>query len=170
MGLRKDLHIGALLGLESVRIQWFNKYGSYPDKNTQDIIFKEFVPMQLSCLHKYSTIIPGANATIQYLRNNGIKTGLTTGFIKKLSDILCEEAKKQGVDLDSIVAGDEVRHGARPSPSMVYKNLDNLGIYPIQSVVKVDDTVSGVRVLTRAVGRLGYVDGQIILTMILWNN
>ena len=27
---------------------------------------------------------------------------------------------------------------------MVYKNLDNLGIAPIQSVLKVDDTVGGV--------------------------
>jgi len=144
MGLRKDLHIGALLKLESVRIQWFVKYGSYPDENTQNIMFKEFVPMQLSCLHQYSTIIPGADTTVQYLRKNGIKTGLTTGFTKEMSDVLREEAKKQGVDLDTTVAGDEVVHGARPSPFMVYKNLDNLGIYPIQAVVKVDDTVTGV--------------------------
>jgi len=27
---------------------------------------------------------------------------------------------------------------------MIYKNLINLGIYPIDSVVKVDDTISGV--------------------------
>ena len=42
------------------------------------------------------------------------------------------------------VAGDEVVHGARPSPFMVYRNLDLLDVHPIQSVVKVDDTTSGV--------------------------
>jgi phosphonoacetaldehyde hydrolase len=45
---------------------------------------------------------------------------------------------------DASVAGDEVIHGARPKPFMVYRNLDLLDVHPIQSVVKVDDTVSGV--------------------------
>ena len=40
--------------------------------------------------------------------------------------------------------GDEVINGARPKPFMVYRNLDLLDVQPIQSVVKVDDTVSGV--------------------------
>ena len=35
-------------------------------------------------------------------------------------------------------------NGARPKPFMVYRNLDLMNIHPIQSVVKVDDTVSGV--------------------------
>jgi len=34
--------------------------------------------------------------------------------------------------------------GFRPAPFMVYQNLCNLGVYPIESVVKVDDTVTGV--------------------------
>ena len=45
---------------------------------------------------------------------------------------------------DASVAGDEVIHGARPKPFMVYRNLDLMDISPIQSVVKVDDTVSGI--------------------------
>lgn len=35
-------------------------------------------------------------------------------------------------------------NGARPKPFMVYRNLDLMNVNPIQSVVKVDDTVSGV--------------------------
>src|SRR6185503_11381367 len=73
------------------------------------------------------------------------KLGLTTGFTKKMSDVLRAEAEKQGVFLDTTVAGDEVECGARPSPSMLFKNLDRLGINtPMSSVVKVDDTVSGI--------------------------
>ena len=45
---------------------------------------------------------------------------------------------------DASIAGDEVEHGARPKPFMVYRNLDLLDVHPIQSVVKVDDTISGV--------------------------
>ena len=52
--------------------------------------------------------------------------------------------KKQGYTPDASVAGDEVINGARPKPFMVYRNLDLMNVHPIQSVVKVDDTVSGV--------------------------
>ena len=46
--------------------------------------------------------------------------------------------------LHASVAGDEVVHGARPKPFMVYRNLDLLDAWPIESVIKVDDTTSGV--------------------------
>ena len=52
--------------------------------------------------------------------------------------------KKQGYTPDASVAGDEVVNGARPKPFMVYRNLDLMNVHPIQSVVKVDDTVSGI--------------------------
>ena len=61
-------------------------------------------------------------------------------------DILLRDAHKQGYKPDYSVAGDEVENnmGFRPAPFMIYKNLVNLGVYPISSVVKIDDTVSGV--------------------------
>ena len=59
-------------------------------------------------------------------------------------DILEEDARKQGYTPDASVAGDEVINGARPKPFMVYRNLDIMDVHPIQSVIKVDDTVSGV--------------------------
>jgi phosphonoacetaldehyde hydrolase len=148
MGLRKDLHIGALLKMSTVREQWKKLFGEYPNKDDTDDttteIFKKFIPMQLACLNMYGEIIPGADIMTQQLRNSGVKLGLTTGFTKEMSDVLRIEAEKQGVILDTTVAGDEVECGARPYPSMLYKNLDRLGIERIQSVVKVDDTVSGI--------------------------
>ena len=59
-------------------------------------------------------------------------------------DILEADAKKQGYVPDASVAGDEVEHGSRPKPFMVYRNLDLLDVHPIQAVVKVDDTTSGI--------------------------
>ncbi len=75
---------------------------------------------------------------------DGIKIGSTTGFVRSMVDILEEDAKTQGYVPDASVAGDEVAHGARPKPFMVYRNLDLLDVSPIQSVVKMDDTVSGI--------------------------
>ena len=70
-------------------------------------------------------------------------------------DILEEDAKTQGYLPDASVAGDEVEHGARPKPFMLYRNLDLLDVHPIQSVIKVDDTISGVGEALEACGYAG---------------
>jgi phosphonoacetaldehyde hydrolase len=80
----------------------------------------------------------------QRLQGQGIKIGSSTGFTRPMVDILEKAAKKQGYVPDASVAGDEVLHGARPRPFMVYRNLDLLDAWPIESVIKIDDTTSGV--------------------------
>ncbi len=144
MGLRKDLHIKALTEVPEIRERWKGVHGKYPDQSDVDSMFADFVPMQLECLRNYTDLLPGVAEVIQRLQSQGIKIGSTTGFIRAMVDILEEEAAKQGYTPDASVAGDEVIHGARPGPFMVYKNLDILGIQPIQSVIKIDDTVSGI--------------------------
>lgn len=144
MGLRKDLHIKALTEIPEIRERWKKVRGAYPGDGDVERMFADFVPAQLACLRQYTNLLPGVAEVTQRLQKKGIKIGSTTGFTRSMVDILEEEAAKQGYRPDSSVAGDEVVHGARPGPFMVYKNLDMLGIYPIQSVIKVDDTVSGV--------------------------
>ena len=144
MGLRKDLHILELTKVPEIRERWKTVYGKYPDQRDVDDIFKYFVPMQLACLRKYTTLLPHVAEVTQKFQKEGIKIGSSTGFVRSMVDILEEDAKKQGYTPDASVAGDEVINGARPKPFMVYRNLDLMNVNPIQSVVKVDDTVSGV--------------------------
>ena len=144
MGLRKDLHIKALTEVPEIRHRWKEIKGKDPDQGDVDAMFEDFVPMQLDCLRQYTGLLPGVAEVIQRLQKQGIKIGSTTGFVRSMVDILEEDAKKQGYVPDASVAGDEVVHGARPKPFMVYKNLDMMDVHPIQSVIKVDDTVSGI--------------------------
>ena len=144
MGLRKDLHIEALTEVPEIAARWEGVHGKRPGQEEVDAMFADFVPMQLACLREYTTLLPGVVETTQRLQAEGIKIGSSTGFVRAMVDILEEDAKKQGYVPDASVAGDEVVHGARPKPFMVYRNLDLLDAHPIQSVVKVDDTVSGV--------------------------
>lgn len=131
--------------MPSVRERWKSVYGKYPDQADVDNMFTDFVPMQIAVLKKYSELIPGTVKAVDRLRNElGCKIGVTTGFTRSMVDVLLAEAKKQGYEPDVNVAGDEVAHGARPKPFMVYRNLDLLDVPDIYSVVKVDDTVSGV--------------------------
>ncbi len=144
MGLRKDLHIKALTEDPVIAERWKGVHGKAPGQDDVDTMFADFVPMQLDCLRKYTDLLPGVADVINRLQAQGIKIGSTTGFVRSMVDILEEEAAKQGYKPDASVAGDEVVHGARPAPHMVYKNLDLMGVHTIQSVVKIDDTVSGI--------------------------
>ena len=144
MGLRKDLHILELTKLPKIRERWNKVHGRSPDQGDVDRMFADFVPMQLDCLRKYTTLLPHVADVTQKFQKEGIKIGSSTGFVRSMVDILEEDAKKQGYTPDASVAGDEVVNGARPKPFMVYRNLDLMNVHPIQSVVKVDDTVGGV--------------------------
>ena len=100
--------------------------------------------MQLDCLRKYTTLLPGVKDVCLGLQDQGIKIGVSTGFVRSMVDVLLEDSIKQGFTPDATVAGDEVVNGARPDPHMVFKNLDLMNITDIKSVVKCDDTVSGI--------------------------
>ena len=144
MGLRKDLHIKMLTEDPEIRDRWAGVHGKAPDQGNVDAMFEDFVPMQLDCLRKYTSLLPGVADVTQAVQKQGIKIGSTTGFIRVMVDILEADAKEQGYVPDASVAGDEVVNGARPKPFMLYRNLDLLDVHPIQSVIKVDDTLSGV--------------------------
>ena len=145
MGLRKDLHIEAITKMPEVRKRWQHRYARPPNKKDVLKMFKDFVPAQIECLPEYSTIIPGTREAVDRLRGGlKLKIGVTTGFTRPMANVLLTALKAQGYEPDVDVTGDEVENGARPQPFMVYENLERLGVFPIQSVVKVDDTVGGV--------------------------
>ncbi|NOX39791.1 MAG: phosphonoacetaldehyde hydrolase [Alphaproteobacteria bacterium] len=144
MGLRKDLHIKMLTQDPVIAAHWEAVKGRAPTQADVDAMFVDFVPLQLDCLRKYTTILPGVKDVLVDFQAQGIKIGASTGFVRSMVDILLEDSIKQGFTPDATVAGDEVINGARPDPHMVYKNLDLMNITDIRSVVKCDDTVSGV--------------------------
>ena len=144
MGLRKDLHITALLEEPGIRMRWHEAHGREPNNDDIARMYSDFVPMQLACLREHAALLPGAAETVRALRARGIKVGCTTGFTRAMVDILEEETAKYGYVLDASVAGDEVTNGVRPRPFMLYRNLELMDVHPICSVVKVDDTTSGI--------------------------
>ena len=144
MGLRKDIHIQKLTQVPEIAARWEAIKGKPPTQDDVDEMFAEFVPAQLACLPKYTTLLPGVKEVCAQLQAQGIKIGVSTGFVRVMVDVLLKDVIAQGVTPDATVAGDEVLHGARPDPHMVYKNLDLMGITDIKSVVKVDDTISGI--------------------------
>jgi phosphonoacetaldehyde hydrolase len=144
MGLRKDLHIGELTKDPIIREKWKAVHGKYPDQSNVDTMFADFVPAQVACLPKYTDLLPGTAEVCTRLQKQGIKIGVSTGFLRTMVDVLLKDAIAQGFIPDATVAGDEVEQGARPKPFMVYRNLDLMDVSPIESVLKVDDTTGGI--------------------------
>eukprot|EP00743_Colponemidia_sp_Colp-15_P002308 GILK01002502.1.p1 GENE.GILK01002502.1~~GILK01002502.1.p1 ORF type:complete len:317 (+),score=43.07 GILK01002502.1:62-1012(+) len=150
MGTHKKVHIRKITELESVRAKWRARHGRDVTETDVEAMFKAFVPMQLAVLKDYSTMIPGAIDTVRHLqKDKGIKIGCSTGFTRAMLDIVGKEAAKAGYHPDFTVAADEVPQ-ARPYPYMVWANALALDINPVESIVKVDDTVDGVKEGTSA--------------------
>ena len=145
MGLSKDLHIRKLLEDPVIRERWMATHGTEPGDSDAQSLFEEFEPRQIECLPEYAQLLPGVVEMAEKLQGDlGVKIGMTTGFLRSMVNVLLEHARQQGFYPDCTVTGDEVAHGSRPRPFMLYRNLELLDVHPIQSVVKVDDTVSGV--------------------------
>ena len=147
MGVRKDQHIKEVLKLPNIRPQWLNYSGNKdPTQDDYDILMELYKRKQLECISEYTKLIPNVKSTISTIRGaHRVKVAGTTGFTKSISDKIIDDVKKQGLVLDAFVAGDEVYNGSRPNPFMLYKCLELLNIPDIRSVVKIDDTVSGIQ-------------------------
>ena len=143
MGAHKKVHIRKISQLDSVSKRWEEIHGRKPNEDDVDEMFADFVPLQLACLADYSDLIPGTLEAITHFRERGLKIGSTTGYLPEMMAMLKEEASQRGYGPDSSVCAGDVPAG-RPEPWMCLENAKNLGVYPMESIVKVDDTLPGI--------------------------
>ena len=143
MGAHKKVHIRKISQLDSVSERWKEIHGRKPNEDDVDEMFADFVPLQLACLADYSDLIPGTLEAITHFRERGLKIGSTTGYLPEMMAMLKEEASQRGYGPDSSVCAGDVPAG-RPEPWMCLENAKNLGVYPMESIVKVDDTLPGI--------------------------
>jgi len=137
------VHIRKISQLDSVSERWEEIHGRKPNEDDVDEMFADFVPLQLACLADYSDLIPGTLEAITRFRERGLKIGSTTGYLPEMMAMLKEEASQRGYVPDSSVCAGDVPAG-RPEPWMCLENAKNLGVYPMESIVKVDDTLPGI--------------------------
>lgn len=140
MGLMKKDHLRTILARPAVAEAWAKVHGAPCSEADVDNLFNNFIPMQLSVLIDYAQPIPGLLEVVAELHERGIKIGSTTGYIRSMMDVLGPKAREAGYAPDCIVCPDEVPNG-RPYPWMCYTNAMRLGVYPMQALVKVGDTL-----------------------------
>ncbi|MFD2114898.1 phosphonoacetaldehyde hydrolase [Paenibacillus yanchengensis] len=143
MGMKKKDHVRALTELDTVKQQFVDKFGRQPNEQDIDDIYADFEPMLMNVLSNHTDVIPGVLDLVSNLRSQGIKIGSTTGYTSEMMKVVTVEAAAKGYKPDYFIASDEVPYG-RPAPYMCYKNAIELELFPLETCIKVGDTVSDI--------------------------
>ncbi|UUO09137.1 phosphonoacetaldehyde hydrolase [Blastopirellula sp. J2-11] len=143
MGLAKRDHIAAVLEMPAVQQAWTAKFDRAPNDSDIDALYNEFLPLQKEVLSNHCDIIPGVVELVETLRSRKIAIGGMTGYTRELMSVVTPAAAEQGYSPDAEICSDEVRQG-RPAPWMLFEIAQRTNVYPMSSVVKVDDTPVGI--------------------------
>ena len=143
MGVPKRDHIAAMLQMPRIAAAFESRFGHAATTDDIDRLYEIFTPLNEAVAAEYATLIPGAVETINYLRANNIKVGSTTGYGRSVMEKILPLASAAGYSPDNIVCGDDLSEG-RPGPLMMYRCFADLGFYPPETVIKVDDTTPGI--------------------------
>lgn len=140
MGLMKRDHLRAIAQMPAVAAQWQAVHGRACAEADVDAMFAEFVPAQVACLADFADPIPGVPEVVAELRRRGLKIGSTTGYTREMMAVLVPEAARRGYAPDAWACSTDVPAG-RPAPWMAFQNAQALGVYPLEALVKIGDTV-----------------------------
>ncbi len=143
MGRAKREHIAAITSLPRVAEAWNAVHGLAPTDTDVETMYDEFLPLQKETLARGSEMIPGVVEAIEACRRRGLKIGSTTGYTRELMEVVAPLAARAGYAPDVIICSDDVSVG-RPAPWMNYHAAERLGVYPMSSIVVVDDTPVGI--------------------------
>lgn len=143
MGLAKRDHIAAVASLPRVSAAWKAIHGAEPKDVDIDAMYRDFLPLQKQTLLAGCELIPGVAETLAWCRARGLKIGASTGYTRELMSVVEPAAAALGYIPDASICSDECR-GGRPAPWMNYRLAEELGVYPMNSIVVVDDTPIGI--------------------------
>ncbi|STQ86303.1 phosphonoacetaldehyde hydrolase [Helicobacter muridarum] len=139
MGMLKMDHTKALLSMPQIKAQFIERYKRDYTEDDVKSLYDVFEKSVFATLGDYTQLNPFVLESVEFLRKNNIKIGTTTGYTKKMMDIILPLTAKNGYKPDCCIASDELGYG-RPYPYMIYENARRLNIYPQKHIVKIGDT------------------------------
>ena len=140
MGMHKKDHIRALTQVPAIAQRWERAHGRPPVEADVEAMYADFQPLLLDILANYATPIPGVLEAVSAFGERGCTIGSCTGYTREMMAVLVPAAHQHGFKPDSIVCVSDVPAG-RPAPWMALHSAMQLGVYPMEAVVKVGDTL-----------------------------
>jgi phosphonoacetaldehyde hydrolase len=143
MGMAKRDHIAAIAAIPEVARAWQALHGRPCHGADVDALFEEFLPLQRSILSQHSDVLAGVPEAVGLCRRLGLKIGSSTGYPRDLMEIVSQVAKRQGYAPDCVVCAEDAPRG-RPAPYLLYEAAIRLDVYPLWTMIAVDDTPVGI--------------------------
>ena len=143
MGMAKLDHIAAVAAMPAVAESWLAQHGQPCSQADIEAMYADFLPLQLKTLDEHCGLIEGVAETVDELRSRGIKIGSSTGYTRQLMEVVTAAAAPQGYEPDCVLCAEDTPRG-RPAPFLLYEAAMRLDVFPMTSMVKVDDTPVGI--------------------------
>lgn len=161
MGMAKRDHIETMLNMPRIQACFVTAHGRDFTQDDIDAIYAVFEEKLLASLSAYATPKPYVLDAIATLKDMGIRIGSTTGYYQQMMDIVTEGAKAQGYEPEVWYCSDHVGGYGRPYPYMLFKNMQDLGLKNVASVLKVGDTQSDIAEgIAAGVRTVGVIEGS----------
>lgn len=161
MGMNKRDHIRELFFLDGTidRLKQEKKWQTMDDEAIVDAFYDAFNITLLNTLKQTKEMIPGADALLKWLHQNGYKTGSSTGYNREMLSATKENLVGR-FELPQVdVAADDVAHG-RPEPDMLFAALEKLSAKPDEAI-SVGDTLADCETAKRAgIPFIGVIEGS----------
>ena len=109
-------------------------------QNRGDRIYKTFCKqLKRIFIEEGVAPMPNAGLVFEWLHRRGIKTATTTGFDRKITDLILKQLGWDKGLLDASVCADDVSQG-RPAPFMIFRAMEIARIIDVGRVIKIGDT------------------------------
>jgi phosphonoacetaldehyde hydrolase len=143
MGTAKREHVVAMLSEPAIAARWRDAKGADWTEADVDALMVQLEPAMRECACICRELIPGAADTYRMLRKRGIRVGSTTGYTRRMMAEIIPAAAEQGYEPEVIVCAGETAQG-RPAPLMLWKALVEMGLWPAEACIAVDDAPVGI--------------------------
>ncbi|HTE14521.1 MAG TPA: phosphonatase-like hydrolase [Burkholderiales bacterium] len=122
------------------------KYGA--DTRRVEAVYASFKNHLQRVFTREAEPVAGAVETFDWLRNEGIKLVLNTGFDRDITDMLIDALGWRSAAA-AVICGDDVPQG-RPAPYMIFRAMEATAITDVRQVLNVGDTVSDLQAARNA--------------------
>ena len=144
MGKAKIDHLREVITMPRIAELWLQTHGTSASEQSIQDIYQRFLVVQKTVLAKYTNLIPGVIDFVAFLRAVGVKIGSTTGYTRELMDVVIPIAASAGYEPSATVCSDEVAAG-RPAPWSNFRAAELIGVYPMNRILIVDDSIAGIQ-------------------------
>lgn len=139
MGTHKKEHVREILSYPEIADRYTTIRDGAPDEDLVELVYARFQSKLTEILPDFATLTPGVLETLDWLRREEISIGATTGYVRRMVDVLAPTLEAIGLTADSIVCADEVIQ-SRPAPWGCFRLAEKYNVFPMTRCLKIGDT------------------------------